>query len=206
MNGTTWTSLFTLAAKVALVRVDISQVGIQGDGLEFLASLHALATTDATVLALFHGQSTLVLVVAKNDHATALGTYGTQLDNASRTRLCTSATTRTLRFVHLGDASFRIHADSAKQASMGAIPFAQTTIQALGFAHSCHVLDAATVSSVELHTVGTSVTSTGTANYSHLGSCYRTYSRQRICQIRQSVLYSAWQDQNQRRCCPCPVY
>ena len=55
-----------------LVGVDVCQVGAEGDGLELVAHLHALAATYATYLTFLGGQSTLVLVVAEHHNLAVL--------------------------------------------------------------------------------------------------------------------------------------
>ena len=73
MNGSLRTSFLTLSAHLTLLGIDVGEVVLEGNRLELLASLYALAATDTRSLASLIGDSSFVFVVAKNDDSTAFG-------------------------------------------------------------------------------------------------------------------------------------
>ena len=148
----------------------MSQVGIEGDSLELLTRLHALATADTAVLTLLDGQGTLVLVVAEHHDLAALGTLGTEFDDATGTSLLTGTATGTLGLIDLGNAGDGIDLDGPEETGVGTVTLTQTAIETLGLAHTRHLLDATAVGTIILYTMGTRVTGTRATHHSHLGS------------------------------------
>ena len=63
MDSLLRTFVLTLTAKLALLGIDVGEVGVHGDGLE-LADLHALLAGDTAYGAGLAGHGALVLVVA----------------------------------------------------------------------------------------------------------------------------------------------
>lgn len=140
MDCTTWAFVFALATQTTLVWVYMRKVGAQFDGLE-LAGLDTLATTYATVLALFGGKRSLVLVVAEYDDLAILGPLRTQLDNTARTGLCTCSAACTFAFVDFCYASGWIDLDGSEKACGLTVTLAKTAPLTLGLTHACHILN-----------------------------------------------------------------
>ena len=169
MDSSAWTFVFTLAAHLALIGIDVSQITIHRNGLK-LTALDTLAATYATVLAFLDSQSTFVLVVAENHHRAVLGTLGTEFNDTSGTCLLTGTTSSTFRLVDLSNTSDRVNLNGTKETGMLTVTFTQTAIEALGLTHTSHVLDAARMCSIKLYAMGTGITGSCASYHSHLGS------------------------------------
>ena len=130
MDGSLGTNLLALTTHFTLLCVDVGQVVLKRDGFELLASLDAFATTDTRGLAGFVSDSTFVFVVAKNDDATPLRTFESNLDNSPRASLRTGSTSCTLLLVNLRQTCLRIHVESIELAFVHTVATAETTIAA----------------------------------------------------------------------------
>ena len=99
-----------------------------------LADFLTLTASDASNTTSLLGNSALVVVYALNVNSTALRALLTELDDVTWTSVGTSTTTRTLLFINLRNASFRIDRDCAKLAGSHAIATTQTAESAACFA------------------------------------------------------------------------
>ena len=90
VDGLRRTNGHTLTAQAALVKVDVRNVVLDGNGTK-RALLLALATTDAGSLARLHGSRSLVLVDTTDEDTTILRSLLAQFNDVTRTSLDTSA-------------------------------------------------------------------------------------------------------------------
>ena len=127
MDSSAWTFVFTLAAHLALIGIDMSQITIHRNGLK-LTALDTLAATYATVLAFLDSQSTFVLVVAENHHLAVLGTLGTEFNDTSGTCLLTGTTSCTFRLVYLSNTSDRVNLNGTKKTGMLTVTLAPSLV------------------------------------------------------------------------------
>ena len=107
------TFVFTLAAELTLLVVDVSQVVGDGDGLE-RTHLLTLATTDTSYFTSLAGERTLVLVDTEHHHAATVASLIAELDDHAWTCLHTGTASGTLVGIHLGESCLGVHADSIK--------------------------------------------------------------------------------------------
>lgn len=164
VDGSLRASLLALATHLALLSIDVGKVVLERDGLELLASLDALAATDTGSLANLVGDSSLVLVVAEHNDSATFRAFETNLDDASRTSLCTGSASGTLLFVNLWQTRLWVHVEGIELTLGYTIAAAEATIAAACLAHACHLLDATTLSAVELCLTGTVLASAVTAD------------------------------------------
>ena len=134
------TLVFTLAAKLTLLVVDVSKVVGNGDSLEG-AYLLTLATTDTAHLTSLASQGTLVLVDAEHYHAATIAALVAQLDNHTRTSLHASTTSGTLVGIHLGKSCLRVHVDGIKLTNLHTVATAQAAISTARLATTCDMSD-----------------------------------------------------------------
>ena len=113
--------------------VYVSEIVLYRDCLK-LAYLKALTTSDTSIGAGFTCHATLVLINAADVETAPLGTLLAELDDMTWTSVGASTTTRTLLFINLRNASFRIDRDCAKLAGSHAIATTQTAEPAACFA------------------------------------------------------------------------
>ncbi len=178
MDSSLGASLLTLTAHLALLGIDICQIVLEGDGLELLARLHALATADTRCLASLVGNSALVLVVTEHHYPTTLGTLQTYLDDTSWTSLGTSTTGSTFLLVDNGKTCLGIHVDSTKLTLGNTVATAQTAVTTTSITNTGHVLNTTTYSAIELGITGTVLTCTVTTYHSYLrGTGYCSHSQ-----------------------------
>lgn len=132
-ESTCWAFINTLGTHAALIEVNISHIVFDGDSIK-LADLLTFTASDASNATSLLGNSTLVVVYALNVNSTALRTLLAELDDMTWTSVGASTTTRTLLFINLRNASFRIDRDCAKLAGSHAIATTQTAEPAACFA------------------------------------------------------------------------
>ena len=115
MDSLLRTFVLTLTAKLALLGIDVGEVGVQGDGLE-LADLHAFLASDTTNRASLARLGALVLVVAEDNDTTVLQALEANLNDAARAGLGAGTASGTFLFVHLGQTRLGIHVDGIELA------------------------------------------------------------------------------------------
>ena len=118
---------------MSLIEVNISHIVLNGDSIK-LADLLTLTASDASNTTSLLGNSALIVVYALNVNSTALRTLLAELDDMTWTSVGASTTTRTLLFINLRNASFRIDRDCTKLAGSHAIATTQTAEPAACFA------------------------------------------------------------------------
>ena len=123
--------VYTLAAQTALLKVNISQVVLKGDGLE-LACLYALAASYATHLTCLLGHWTFVLVYATYINPTVQLVLVTQLNNHARASLGTGSASRTRVLIHNRKTGLGIHMNSIELARLDAVTASQTSKETTG--------------------------------------------------------------------------
>ena len=166
MNGSGGASGFALAAETTLLGIDVSEVAVDGDGLE-VTLLLALTATDTCAEAGLAGDSTFVLVDTENDHSASLGSLLTQLDDVARASLDALAAGGTFLFVHYGQTRLGIHREGSELASCHAVTATETTERASRFADVEVVLDTARTYAVLLAGARACFARAVSAHYSH---------------------------------------
>ena len=116
-DGMSGTSLLALATETAFLRINVTEVTLDGDSTEG-ALLLTLAATDTADLAGLHRYGTLVTIDAGHIDSSALRTLLTQFDDVARTSLHTSTAGNALLLVDLGNARLGIDADGIKLTSL----------------------------------------------------------------------------------------
>jgi hypothetical protein len=172
VDGSLRTSFLTLPTHLALLCIDVGEVVYEGNRLELLASLYALAATDTGCLTSLVGDGSLVLIVAENDDTTAFGTFQTDFDDASRAGFRASATSRALLFVNLWKTSFLVHVESIELTFGYTITTSEATIAASSLAHTSHLLNSTTLGSIELCLTRTILAGSVTTNDCHFRSTH----------------------------------
>ena len=150
MDGSLWACFFALTAHLALFCIDVGEVVLECDGFKLFAYLYALAAADARCFAGFVGDSTFVFVVAEDDDTTALRTFESDLDDASRAGFCACSAGCAFFFVYFGKTGFGVHVDGIELTLAHAVSATEAAIAAACLAHACHLLYATTLGSVVL--------------------------------------------------------
>jgi hypothetical protein len=148
----------TFLAKLALCKVDVSEIVLHSDGLE-RTDLGTLTAANAGSFAGLASHSTLVLVHAGYEYSHISASLVTELDDSLRTSFHTSAAGSTFFFIHYRESGGRIHRDCAKLTGSHAVATSKTTERTAGITAVKSSLDAARLISAVL--VGTRTVLTG---------------------------------------------
>ena len=124
VDGSGWALAYAHATSLALLRIDVSHIALDSDGIE-LTGLLALAAADTSACTCLTGNSTLVLVDTANPDTLDGRSLGSillaDLEYELRTSLGTSATSYTLVLVDLWQTSHGVHVDGIEGTSLDAI-------------------------------------------------------------------------------------
>jgi len=150
MDGASRASLFALAARLALLGVDVGEVATHLNSLE-RAGLEALLAAYAAHVAVLDDQGALVGVGASHiDTAVVLAT-GTNLDDATGTGLGAHAAAHALVGVNDGQTRDGVDVQCIEIASAGAVAQAETAFRAATFASVQGIGESANLSTFVMH-------------------------------------------------------
>ena len=164
MDSLLRTFVLTLTAKLALLGIDVGEVGVHGDGLE-LADLHAFLASDTTNRASLARLGALVLVVTQHYHTAVLQPFQANLNDAARTSLGAGTAGGTFLFVHLWQTRFGIHANGIELTGCHAVATTKATKGTSRFTAAQHLLHTATLGTVELCNTRTALARTVTSHH-----------------------------------------
>ena len=126
-----------LAAQTALLKVNVSQVVLKGDGLK-RACLYALAATYAGYVTSLLGNGTLILVDAAYINPAVQFVLVAQFDDIARAGLGTCAAGGTLILINLRKTSLRIHPDGIELTCLDTVAATQAAKETAGLATVHH--------------------------------------------------------------------
>ena len=123
--------VYTLAAQTALLKVNVSQVVLKGDGLE-RAGLDALAATYAGYVTSLLGNGTLILVDATYINPAVQFVLVAQFDDIARAGLDAGTAGGALVLINHRKSSLGIHLNGVELTGRYAVTATQTAIETAG--------------------------------------------------------------------------
>ena len=162
------TLVYTILAELALLVVDISEIGGDCDALRG-AGLGTLATADTSHLALLHGDSAFLLVGAGHIYTHTARALIAQLDDGAGAGLHTGAATDTLVLDDVGQAGLAVHLHSSVGTSLDTVATAETAVGTSALAGAERSEHGTGGSALEAGMCGTEVTGAVTLEDSDFG-------------------------------------
>ena len=167
MDGSGRTLGYAFLAKLALCKVNVSEIVLHCDSLE-RADLGTFAATDAGSLAGLACCSSLVLVHAGYEYPHISASLVTELDDSLRTSLHAGTTGSTFLLIHYRKTGGRIHRDSAELAGSHAVTASKATERTAGISAVERSFDTARLISAVLVDTRTVLTSSVATHYGYL--------------------------------------
>ena len=164
MDASARAGLDALAALLALREVDVGEVAAHLDGFE-RAGLEALLAGYAAYLAVLHRNGAFLSVVAGHIHAAVVLTFGTDLDDAARTSLGTSAAAHAFVFVHLWQTCLLVDVEGVELAFLHTVAQPEAAVRTSVLASVESVGETADVGSFIMHLRRRVLTSTVATHY-----------------------------------------